>query len=102
MPELNKSRQEKYIVFDKGTSSPTISSPKGNGNKRPSSLISHFIEEFKQSTYEAQYQQPPTPLVDYEYSEVQLDDGRYIDMNENGQLFFAPLNPNLEGGGLIA
>jgi hypothetical protein len=53
--------------------SPTNPTNNSNGSQhRPSSLIANFVEN--------QRNQAPT---DYEYSEVYLGDGRYVDVNDN-------------------
>lgn len=57
-------------------------SPSANGaGKRPASLVANFVERQHNTTL-----QPPT---DYEYHEVYVGDGRYVDVNEN-EIGFVP------------
>lgn len=89
-PELNRNRQEKYKVFVKGNSSPTVaqSNSKDAGQKFQGG---HTTERLKlgslvSATEAEETDQQQSPMVDIpfeEYSEVYLGNGRYIDMNEN-------------------
>jgi hypothetical protein len=53
-------------------------------DRRPASLLANFVER-------QQLSNNPTPPTDYEYSEQYLEEGRYVDLNEN-EIGFAPAN----------
>lgn len=98
MPELNENNkncpQEDGVggyYSSKANSSPTIgrnhpaklseAEKSGESKRAAGNLVTNFMENFKSKDDDEEEPQP----MDYEYSEVYLGNGRYIDMNDNGE-----------------
>jgi hypothetical protein len=86
LPELNKRSTsnsggcgETVRLRASATTVPTTTTTSGAG-RRPASLVANFVER--------QNQNSPT---DYEYSEIYVGEGRYVDVNEN-EIGYVPEN----------